>query len=139
MLSPLLREGCTATLVMGILPWQLQEGLGCRKTSVTLPGHQDFTLCLAGDTEAGLGHCLLTAGIPCKLCSHPISRASRISSLILLEQELHYPALRQPLAWVSGQGRTGNISSQYFQAGIPLASILLQAEHQYEPGTTSPL
>lgn len=73
MLSPLLQEGCTATLLMGIPPWQLQEGLRCRKTSVTLPACQDFTLCLVGDTKAGLRHCLLTAGTPCKLCSHPIS------------------------------------------------------------------
>lgn len=114
MLSPLLQEGCTATLLIGIPPWQLQEGLGCRKTTVTLPAHQDFTLCLVGDTKAGLRHCLLTAGTPCKLCSHPISWASWSSSLILLVQELHYPALRQAIACSSGQGRTGDISSQYF-------------------------
>lgn len=45
MLSPLLQEGCTATLLMGILPWQLQAGLGYRKTSVTLPEYQDFVPC----------------------------------------------------------------------------------------------
>lgn len=111
-----------------------------------MPGRQDLTQCLAGDTEAGLRHCLPTAGTPCKMCSHPISRASRISSLILLVQELHYPALRQPLAWGSGHGRTGDISKQYFQAGIPLASILLQAcskmcmqQCELMPRTTTPL
>lgn len=98
---PIVLEGCTATLLMGIPPWKLQEGLGCRKISVTLPGCQDFVPCWGHQGRAQA--CLLTAGTPCKLCSHPISWASQISGLILLVQELHYPALRKSLAW-EGQG-----------------------------------
>lgn len=49
-------------------------GQGCRKTSITLPECQDLTLCLAGDTEAGLRHCLLRAGTPSSCAPTPFPR-----------------------------------------------------------------
>lgn len=76
-------------------------------------GGQDFTLCHAGDAEAGLGRCLPTAGTPCWPGSHPLSWASQISSLIPPVQELCYPGPRQPLPL----GQQAGQDRGYFQPG----------------------
>lgn len=72
MLSPLLRGGCTATLLMGILPWQLQEGLGCRRTNhlARTSGQGSGTVCRQ---QALLASCAPTpfpglAGIQASFC-----------------------------------------------------------------------
>lgn len=101
MLSPLCQEGCDS--LVGTNPLAAAGGPGMQKDQCHL-ARADRTLLPATMVTPRQG-----AGTPCQLGAQLLSWASRISSLIPLLQELHYPAPRQPLTL--GQGWA------YFQPG----------------------